>query len=86
MAKDGKYTQLPCCQTCGNIKKAVTKIKDGYYCQGCQNDLMPGDIQPGEVVKRKFCFSCGSRLHGFYKVDDMEELICEKCDAMDGRR
>lgn len=74
------------CKICGNTKKPTTKIKDGYYCSGCQNDLMPDDAKTGEAVKRKFCFSCGSRLHGFYKVDDTEELICEKCDAINGRR
>lgn len=78
-AKDGEYTQSPCCKTCGNIKKAVTKIKGGYYCNGCQNDLMPDNIQPGEAVKRKFCFKCSNRLPGFFKVEDTSPVWCEKC-------
>jgi hypothetical protein len=67
------------CQICGNIKKTVTKIKEGYYCNGCQNDLMPDYIQPGEAVKRKHCFKCSNRLPGFFKIEDTSPVWCEKC-------
>lgn len=67
------------CNTCGNKTKPTCKIKDGYYCQGCSNDLPPDDVKEGVELKRKFCFKCSGRLNGFFAVDDTAPAWCENC-------
>jgi hypothetical protein len=67
------------CNVCGNIKKSIHLEKDGkYYCQRCAIE----SAAKTDETKYKLCFICGKRLPGFYRLDDMNPDICERCEEM----
>ena len=65
------------CNVCGNIKKPTTEHNGQYYCERCKIESAETD-----ETKYKLCFTCGKRLPGFYRLDDMNPDICERCEEM----